>query len=574
MSRMFRGLSSAVVVALVASACRSDSGVTPSATLSRGESRGACGPQTLTLDGGSTGADYYAVLVNTSQTSGASESYSLNANGVVAPTTSFGSLGQAMLDRSGIGDAASAAGPERDRAFEARLRARERTLVPRFPGARAWRAARSAPSATTGASASRSFDPTRRDGALPAGVQVGDIVSVNVNADDACTNPIYHPARVVAIGTHGIVLNDTLNPSGGFTTADFQRYAARFDTLVYPIDSAAFGPPTDIDGNGHVGLIFTRAVNELTPANADSYVGGFTFSRDLFPAKATTDLGACAASNQGEFFYLITPDPAGTINGNRRTAGFVDTNTTAVIAHEFQHLINGGRRIYVNGASDFEATWLDEGLAHIAEELLFYREAGLGPKQNLDTPLLRASTQRRTAFNLDMLGNAGRYQSYLKAPSKSSPYAANDSLSTRGAAWSLLRYLADRSGRTDNAFFFALVNSTAKGIPNLKTVYGADLPGAVRDWNASHAVDDIVSAAAELQQPSWNWHSIYVTLSGAYPLTLAALANGGTASGTIVAGGAAYYRLGVPAGGSATLSLSDPSPTTAANLQLVVVRTR
>ncbi|NUR32412.1 MAG: hypothetical protein HOQ30_00245 [Gemmatimonadaceae bacterium] len=409
---------------------------------------------------------------------------------------------------------------------------------------------------------------------MPAGEQVGDIVSVNVNADDACTNPIYHPARVVAIGTHGIVLNDTLNPSGGFTTADFQRYAARFDTLVYPIDSAAFGPPTDIDGNGHVGLIFTRAVNELTPANADSYVGGFTFSRDLFPAKATTDLGACAASNQGEFFYLITPDPAGTINGNRRTAGFVDTNTTAVIAHEFQHLINGGRRIYVNGASDFEATWLDEGLAHIAEELLFYREAGLGPKQNLDTPLLRASTQRRTAFNLDMLGNAGRYQSYLKAPSKSSPYAANDSLSTRGAAWSLLRYLADRSGRTDNAFFFALVNSTAKGIPNLKTVYGADLPGAVRDWNASHAVDDIVSAAAELQQPSWNWHSIYVTLSGAYPLTLAALANGGTASGTIVAGGAAYYRLGVPAGGSATLSLSDPSPTTAANLQLVVVRTR
>ena len=413
------------------------------------------------------------------------------------------------------------------------------------------------------------------DTPLPAGLSVGDLVRVNVNGNEDCTNGIYHVARVEAIGAKALILADTLNPAGGFTSADYQRYAAKFDTLIYPLDAGAFGDPTDIDHNGRVGIIFTRAVNELTPAGSSQYVGGFTFSRDLFPTTATTRVPfACQTSNQGEFFYLITPDPAGTINGNRRTAGFVDTNTTAVIAHEFQHLINGGRRIYVNGASDFEATWLDEGLAHIAEELLFYREAGLGPKQNLDTPLLRASTQRRTAFNLDMLGNAGRYQSYLKAPSKSSPYAANDSLSTRGAAWSLLRYLADRSGRTDNAFFFALVNSTAKGIPNLKTVYGADLPGAVRDWNASHAVDDIVSAAAELQQPSWNWHSIYVTLSGAYPLTLAALANGGTASGTIVAGGAAYYRLGVPAGGSATLSLSDPSPTTAANLQLVVVRTR
>jgi hypothetical protein len=513
------------------------------------------------------------VLVNTNLSAGATEPYSLSGSGIVAPTTLLGSLGDAMLDRSGLGTGASTAALQRDRAFEARLRARERQLIGRFPGARAWRAARSSPSSTGGASASRSFDPSRRNGALPAGVKVGDIVTVNVNGDDACTNPIYHAARVAAIGTHGIILNDTLNPTG-FTTADFQRYATRFDTLVYPLDSAAFGPPTDIDGNGHVGLIFTRAVNELTPANADSYVGGFTYSRDLFPATANEVLDACPASNQGEFFYLLTPDPAGTINGNKRTAGFVDTNTTAVIAHEFQHLINAGRRIYINDASDFEDTWLDEGLAHIAEELLFYREAGLGPKQNLDTPLLRASDQRRTAFNLDMLGNAGRYESYLRAPSKSSPYAADDSLSTRGAAWSLLRYLADRSGRTDNAFFFALANSVQTGITNLTTVYGSDLAGAVRDWSASNAVDDIVSASPDLQQPSWNWHSIYATLDGSYPLKVTALTEGGSASGSIVAGGAAYYRMGVPAGGSASLRLSGSSSTAATNLQLVVVRTR
>ena len=574
MTRSLRSPAAALAVALALTACQSDGAITPDAALSLGQSKATRGPQSITLEGGSAGADYYAVLVNTGQTAGATESYSLTASGVVAPTTLAGPIGTPTLSLSAASGGASGPAPAPDRAFEARLRMRERGLTPRFPAARQWLAARRAASTTIGAGGSRTFDVTRRDAALPAGVQVGDLVTVNVNGVDACSNPIYHAARVMAIGTHAIILNDTLNPGGGFTTADFQRYATRFDTLVYPLDSAAFGPPTDIDANGHVGLIFTRTVNELTPANSNSFVGGFTFSRDLFPLTATARAEACPTSNEGEYFYLLTPDPAGAINGNRRTTGFVDTNTTAIIAHEFQHLINAGRRIYVNNASDFEETWLDEGLAHIAEELLFYREGGLAPKGNLDTPLLRASELRRTAFNLDMLGNAGRYRSYLLAPSTSSPYAANDSLSTRGGAWSLLRYLADRSGRSDNAFFFALANSATRGIANVTAVYGADVAGAVRDWNTSNAVDDVVAASTELLQPSWNWHNIYPTLNSSYPLTVPALADGSAATGSIVAGGAAYYRLGVPPGSSVSLSLSAPSATATTNLQLVVVRTR
>jgi hypothetical protein len=402
---------------------------------------------------------------------------------------------------------------------------------------------------------------------------VGDLVTLNVNGNDACSNPIYHATRVVAVGTHAVILSDTLNPSGGFTSADFARYAARFDTLVFPLDSANFGPPTDIDANGHVGLIFTRTVNELTPRNASSFVGGFTFSRDLFPVVATSRAEACPASNEGEYFYLLAPDPTGVVNGNVRTTGFVDSNTTATIAHEFQHLINAGRRIYVNNANDFEDTWLDEGLAHSAEELLFYREAGLAPRSNLDTPAIRASTRIRTAFNLDMLGNAGRYRSYLTAPSTSSPYAADDSLSTRGATWSLLRYLADRSSIGDNTFFFRLVNSTTTGYANLGAVYGAGLAGAVRDWSTSHAVDDVAVTAPELQQPSWNWHSLYTTLNGSYPLRVQAMTDGASNSGSVVAGGTAFFRLTVPPDGTANVALGDQSAT-ATNLQLVVVRTR
>ena len=86
--------------------------------------------------------------------------------------------------------------------------------------------------------------------ALPTSVAVGDLVTINVNANDPCANPIPHAVRVVAIGSKALILNDTLNPKPGFATADYQRFAARFDTLVYPMDVAAFGEPTDIDKNG------------------------------------------------------------------------------------------------------------------------------------------------------------------------------------------------------------------------------------------------------------------------------------------------------------------------------------
>jgi hypothetical protein len=285
-------------------------------------------------------------------------------------------------------------------------------------------------------------NPAQTPPTAAGSLKVGDLVTVNVNGNVACSSPTYHAARVVAIGTRALILNDTLNPKG-FSQADFDRFAVRFDTLVYPVDVGAFGEPTDIDGNGHITLVFTRALNELTPKSSSSYVGGFTFGRDLFPKTSNATAQGCTASNQGEYFYLLTPDPSGVVNSNVRSTGFVDSVTTSVIAHEFQHLINASRRIYVTNAP-FEEKWLDEGLAHIAEELLFYQEGGATPRMNLGVTEIRASSRLKNAFNADMLGNSGRYRTYLQATDRSSPYAPDDSLSTRGAAWSLLRYASDR----------------------------------------------------------------------------------------------------------------------------------
>jgi hypothetical protein len=564
-ARSYRLLPLLIVGALAA--CKSD-GTGPQPGLEVGQSLRLTGAQDVKVEGGANGAQYYVVLANNDTDPANKASFTLVGNGLGGSVAALVPNQGASLSLSPI--AGGAASPAVNTAFEARLRASERTLLTtRIPAARRWMAARRSADVTN----LGGFAVSRRDGAVPSTAKVGDTVTVNVNGTDACDNPTYRGARVAAIGTHSIVLADTSNPAGGFTDADYQRYATRFDTLVYPLDVDAFGAPSDIDQNGRVVLIFTSAVNELTPANASSFVGGFTFARDLFPLTDTSRLQGCPASNVGEYFYLIAPDPTGQINGNDRSTGFVDTMTTAIIAHEFQHLINSSRRIYVNNANDFEETWLDEGLSHIAEELLFYHEAGMGPRSNITTTAIRASEQRRTAFNLDMAGNAGRYRAYLQAPSSSSPYAKNDSLVTRGGAWDLLRYLADQRSKTGDKVFYQLVNSTLSGIANVQNVFGATFTTDVRDWNVSHAVDDIAPVPTELTQPSWDWHSIYLVVNqGSYPLKYQVMTDGTSYSGSVVGGGAAYYKLAVPANGTATLTLGGQSASAGSHLQLVVVR--
>lgn len=169
-------------------------------------------------------------------------------------------------------------------------------------------------------------------------------------------------------------------------------------------------------------------------------------------------------------------------------------------------------------------------------------------------------------------GNTARYRGYLFNPAHSSPYAADDSVNTRGAAWSLLRYLADHAASSDGNIFFRLANGPEIGLANLQTVFGKDIPTKVRDWATSHAVDDVAITTPALQQSSWNWHSIYSALYDSYPLQLPQLLEGSTYSGNVVAGGAAYYRFTVPTDGSATLALGGASRSGGSNLQLVVVR--
>jgi Bacterial Ig-like domain (group 2) len=397
-------------------------------------------------------------------------------------------------------------------------------------------------------------------------VVVDTVFNLNVNTQSTCDDAQYDQARVAAKTQHALVLADLGNPPGGLTDDEYRAFGQLFDDLAYPVDTYNFGEPTDIDHNGRIILFFTRAVNALTPPNQSYYVGGFFFARDLLPRRNDLGFVGCAGSNYAEMFYLLVPDPTGSINGNVRTKSLVDQVTTAAVAHEFQHLINTGRRLYVTHAVEqgggwIEDTWLNEGLSHIAEELVFYQAAALQPRQDIGMTLLNQSPAYLDAYSRYMLGNTLRLNEYLLQPDATSPYGGVDDLATRGATWLFLRYAADRSGLPDVSVWQALVNTPLTGIANLQHVFGPDVLDWIRDWAiANYTDDDGITTDPRYSHPSWNVHSLLDAVDGGYPLPVRSLADRVTTELDLNPGGAGYLTFHVAPENRAQIVVGPPTP--------------
>ena len=81
----------------------------------------------------------------------------------------------------------------------------------------------------------------------------------------SCSSPDNRTGRVRVVGTNLIILEDTANPAGGFTQAQYESFAETFDTLVHPAVTAHFGTPNDIDSNGRVVAFFP---SDVTPEDS------------------------------------------------------------------------------------------------------------------------------------------------------------------------------------------------------------------------------------------------------------------------------------------------------------------
>jgi Big-like domain-containing protein len=404
---------------------------------------------------------------------------------------------------------------------------------------------------------------------IPANPTVGSVVDINANlTGNTCSAAKQlHGAIVVAVLPHTIVLSDTTAPAGGYTAVEMTSFGMQFDTLGYALDVQNFGAPTDIDANGRIAILFTPGINVI-PAPPGAFVGGLFADRDLFPV--TT----CAASNEGEIFYLPVPDPNSTINGNYAVKANVARGTLGALVHEFQHLINSGRRVYVNNASSFEEIWLNEGLSHIAEELLYYRISGNAPRSNIDLSVLQSSQAQLDAANAYAIQNMGRLSTYMKAPESNSPFGQTDLLEMRGAIWQLLRYAADRKGGLEQNTWSALVNSTTSGQANFNAVFG-DIIGMSRDWVVAQFLDDAgLGAAPNYTHPSWNYRSILPPINqNKFPLLTRALLDV-PLDITLNGGSASYIRFRVLANAPASISANSSGQPIPAAVDFILIRTQ
>jgi len=281
---------------------------------------------------------------------------------------------------------------------------------------------------------------------------------------------------------------------------------------------------------------------------------------------------------------VLAPDSLAQF-GDQRKKSDVVTNTTGTLAHEFQHLINAGRRLYVNNAEFFETVWMNEGLSHVAEELLYYKVSGKEPRQNIGISDIAASSQTISDFNEFQSDNLGRFEVFIEKPTQTNVHADNDSLETRGATWHLLRYLADHRGTSDGDVWQQLDNTPLTGLDNLAHVFGSDYMTMIQNWSTSVFSDDVAGVTdTRFLEPSWNMRSIFPQLCtddrtpctrlGVYPLALTSLINNQASNQSVVAGGSSYIRFSVPAGSQASIDWSNGGLPVTPLMQFTVVRTR
>lgn len=534
----------------------------------------------LCVSGGSAGSEYVLVPFK-GDTSSNLTPVSITSIGTLtatgAPTAAASTSASAMLipsmRRGGSLLSRSAVHGTFGAAFERQLRAKERTQLTPIVNATSRSSLR--------ASMQRSALKRSSILNLASSPTVGTYFQINANGDDACTNRINHAARVAAVSKAAIIVVDSTAPAGGFTDADYASLAATFDTVVFALDTSAFGAPADLDGNGKILIFFTQTVNQLTPPGSNGYVGGFFFARDLFPLTDPDPTKACAGSNVGEMFYVPVLDPNQVYNEFFTDKTQFSIDLVGTLAHEFQHLINASRRLYVVQTDNWdEDVWLNEGMSHIAEELLYFHESGFAPKQFLTLKAVTANTTVLNAINDYQLQNLFRLDDYLFATTINSPYAQNDSLETRGATYELLRYAMDESTGTNSFYLHALINTQQTGVANFNAVFGATFPNifaAVQQQVLANFFNGSgITIDAKYSFPSWNYRDVIgngIDSPADNPLITRQLAGAGAVTFSLTGGGVGYGRFRIIGNGTANITSASGSGVVPANVTMILVRT-
>lgn len=357
------------------------------------------------------------------------------------------------------------------------------------------------------------------------------------------TKPIDDPSSYVTIqadlrftGAHTLLYVDTETPAANLAQADIDNLGRAFDERIYDGNRAAFGNESDINADGRVTILMSPGVNRLTPAGSaqsDGYIAGYFLPNDLLPGLVNP-----RATNAREIFYTVVPDPTGAY-GNVLERARVLPVIEAVLAHEFLHMILFNYRVLVYGdgysGAYMEEVWLNEGLAHIAEDVNGYTGS-----------------------------NVARANLFLADPGDVTLIYGGDGLEERGAAFLFLRLLGDRFGES---IFRDLVQSRRIGTANVAAAAGAYFVELFADWAAALWLSD----RGVTDDPRFNYTSFDLQAAFADLLVIPGTFESVGNQGSVRSMAPEYLSFTVPAGARVEFRIEGGAN---GRFNAIVVRTR
>ena len=226
-----------------------------------------------------------------------------------------------------------------------------------------------------------------------------------------------------------------------------------FDRHIYPTATKNFGHARDVDGDGRFTVLISSWLNRL--AGGRHSVDGFVRGADLDP-----DLRA-PFSNHCDMMYLnasLAPGP----------------HLKTVLAHEYTHAVTYTAKSFTGPAGERagqdEEGWLDEALAHLAEDLHGFS------RTNLD--------YRVSAF----LSSPSRYQLVVDDYYSADLFRSHGN---RGGTYLFLRWCVEHFG---DSLLTTLVRSPKRGAPNLEAATGWTFASLYREWSTNLYMSGIQDA--------------------------------------------------------------------------------
>ena len=329
---------------------------------------------------------------------------------------------------------------------------------------------------------------------------VGDRVQVYVDAQD-----------VEAVGAE--VLRDLV---------------ATFDDEVFPTAARTYGQARDVDGDGRFTVLMSSWLTRL--AGGRYAVDGFVRGADFDPGLSRP------FGNRGDMMYLSTTLAAG-------------PHLRTIVAHEYTHAVTfSTKALAPSGVSAArigaeEEGWLDEGLAHLVEDLHGFS------RSNLD--------YRVSAF----LSRPERYRLVVE------DYYAADlfrSHGNRGGTYLFLRWCADRFGP---GLLPALIRSDRRGTANLEHATGRKFADLYREWSTALYLYGLETEARPLER---NVRGPFDAWELAGPRTSSITPNSAGAAESWSAAGTSSHYVVVEAKEAGALAIEVLGPPEA-DLQLTAV---